>query len=239
LIKQTSPSNRCVLLVCEQAPYDVNQDWFNPLYWQNQKKIIGTSTGRHTTYFFQHNHSDFVLRHYYRGGLFGKLVKDSYWFSSLETTRAYRELELLLQLRALGLNAPNPTAARITRAGLFYQADIIIEKIPNAKDAFHSLCSAPLDESIWRNIGHCIRQFHNHQVFHSDLNIHNIMLDDQHNIWLIDFDKCEIRNNRKDDEWKQANLQRLKRSLVKEKNKHTSFCWQEQDWQWLLEGYQS
>lgn len=180
-----------------------------------------------------------MLRHYYRGGLFGKLIHDSYWYSGLENTRAYRELDLLQQLRALGLHAPIPTAARITRSGLFYRADIIIEKIPGATDAFHQLLEAPLSESVWQSIGRCIRSFHNHRVYHSDLNIHNIMIDDKGAIWLIDFDKGEIREPGKNEDWKAANLARLKRSLLKEQVKHPQFHWQEDQWQWLLQGYQS
>lgn len=204
-----------------------------------ENKVTGTSSGRNTTYFFAHNEQEFVLRHYYRGGLFGKLINDSYWYSGIENTRAYRELDLLQQLRALGLHVPIPTAARLTRSGLFYRADIIIEKIPNAIDAFHKLLAAPLSKSIWQSIGRCIRSFHNHRVYHSDLNIHNIMVDDNDSIWLIDFDKGEIREPNNNEEWKQDNLARLKRSLLKEQAKHSQFHWQEDHWLWLMQGYQS
>ncbi len=218
---------------------DVGEQWFDVSYWQRNNKISGTSTGRNTTYFFQHGNSEFVLRHYYRGGLFGKLINDSYWYSGIENTRAFRELDLLQQLRALGLHAPIPTAAKIIRSGLSYSADIIIEKIPNATDAFHLLLTAPLSQSIWQIIGQCIRAFHNHQVYHSDLNIHNIMIDTNNQAWLIDFDKGEIRDTNNSDDWKQANLDRLKRSLLKEQAKHSEFHWQEEHWQWLVQGYQA
>jgi 3-deoxy-D-manno-octulosonic acid kinase len=225
------------MLVCSTAPTDVHQEWFNPAYWQSQNRIVGTSKGRHTTYFFRHNQQDYVLRHYYRGGLFGKLVKDRYWFSTIENTRAYQELRLLEQLRQWDLKVPKPIAAKIELAQGFYRADIIIEKIPGATDAFQRLLAKPLSEDLWKRIGRSIQQLHQHSVYHSDLNIHNIMVDETDTVWIIDFDKCAIRKQQQNQEWKQKNLQRLRRSLEKEKGKNENFHWQEANWQWLLDGY--
>ncbi len=76
---------------------------------------------------------------------------------------------------------------------------------------------------------------HNAQVNHTDLNIHNILIDDQQQVWIIDFDKCYQQSG---EAWKQGNLDRLKRSFVKEVGKR-DISWQQGDWQPLLEGYQS
>jgi hypothetical protein len=53
-------------------------------------------------------------------------------------------------------------------------------------------------------------------------------------VYLIDFDKGEYRSA---GGWRKANLKRLLRSLNKLAGIHKSFSYQEQDWQYLLQGY--
>jgi 3-deoxy-D-manno-octulosonic acid kinase len=61
-------------------------------------------------------------------------------------------------------------------------------------------------------VGAEIARFHAHGVYHADLNAHNILLTDA-SVWLIDFDRGELRHPAR--AWQQANLARLKRSLLK------------------------
>lgn len=223
------------LLTTVNSPENLNSNWFQWQFWKQENAITGTSTGRNTTYFFRQHSREFVLRQYFRGGLFAKFNKDNYLFRSIERTRAYQELSLLEKLQQLGLPAPIPIAGLVQRAGAFYKARLIIEKIHDADDAFHCLLERPLSKDEWIAIGRTIRRFHNHQVYHSDLNIHNVMLDKSGKVWLIDFDKGAIRES--SSEWKAHNLTRLKRSLNKELHRHPKFCWQESDWENLLTGY--
>ena len=51
---------------------------FTGQYWKTQNAITGQATGRGTTYFFKHNKNEYVLRHYRRGGLIGKVLSDQY-----------------------------------------------------------------------------------------------------------------------------------------------------------------
>jgi len=44
---------------------------FDAEYWQNTGKVIGSATGRGTTWFVQTETVAAALRHYRRGGLFG------------------------------------------------------------------------------------------------------------------------------------------------------------------------
>ena len=74
---------------------------------------------------------------------------------------------------------------------------------------------------------------HQAQVNHTDLNIHNILLDKQGKVWLIDFDKCYVQAG---ESWKNSNLQRLLRSFNKELNKR-QIKWREADWQCLANAY--
>ncbi len=50
-----------------------------------------------------------------------------------EKTRSYAEFELLNYLNQQGINVPRPIAARAVRQLIGYKADILVEKIPQAK----------------------------------------------------------------------------------------------------------
>ncbi|MGV2990257.1 3-deoxy-D-manno-octulosonic acid kinase [Vibrio sp. E150_011] len=189
---------------------------FEPDFWQSQDKVIGSAQGRGTTWFVQTQTVEAALRHYRRGGLFGKMVKDQYWFAGWEQTRSYQEYQLLHTLIAAGVNVPRPIAARAVKVGPYYRADLLSEKIANARDLVAILQEKSLPESMYQNIGQEIRKMHDAQVNHTDLNIHNILIDEQDKVWIIDFDKCRQQSGC---DWKKSNLKRLERSFFKEKNK--------------------
>ena len=233
-IQQKTVGRSTLLLTTDLLP-EITVEMFDIAYWQAQDKVIGQASGRGTTFFFRENQHEYVLRHYRRGGLIGKLIADQYLYTGVTQTRAYREMHLLDYMCAQNLNVPKPVAARIARQGLTYCADIILQKIPQATDVFSLLLSKTLEPSIWLGIGQAIRQLHDHQIYHHDLNIHNIMLDGHDKVWIIDFDKCGIREG---ESWKNDNLQRLLRSLQKESARQARFTWTLQDWQHLLLGYQ-
>ncbi|WP_373766283.1 3-deoxy-D-manno-octulosonic acid kinase [Glaesserella sp.] len=199
-------------------------------------RLLGCAKGRGTTWFLN-TQAEFsvnsVLRHYYRGGLFGKFVKDRYWFNGNENTRAMKEFALLQQLHRWNLPVPRPIAVKITRQCCVYQADILLEKIDETQDLSQYLQTQSLTGEQYQQIGALIRQLHDHHVHHSDLNIHNILLDQQGKFWLIDFDKCRIQQG---DGWKQANLDRLLRSFHKERQR-LSIHFEVQDWKHLIAGY--
>ncbi len=213
----------------------VSKEWFDITHWQQQNAISGQSIGRAITYFFKHEKKAYVLREYHRGGLVGKLIKKSYLFKDLKSTRPYQELKVLKKLRKQGLPVPKPVAALVQVQGASYQAQIIIRLIKKAEDLYHFLQKQPLSEHQWQQVGSMLRQFHQQGLHHSDLNIHNIMLNKKGKFWLIDFDKA--RFVRPMDSVLNSNLERLLRSLRKESNKSESFHWQEKNWAHLLQGY--
>lgn len=211
------------------------QPSFTPAYWQQQQAVIGQSQGRNTAWFIRHNQHRFVLRHYYRGGLIGKLIKDKFSYRSVMHSRAMQEFALLRQLRRYQLPVPRPLAAHYQRTAWHYRSDLIIELIADSRDLAGLLGSGEsLSCEQWQQLGALIGRFHQYGVYHSDLNCHNILLDSQGEFWLIDFDKCGLRSP---GSWQQANLARLQRSLLKERTLQHQFSWQPQQWQWLLQGY--
>ena len=220
-----------------------SSEMLTPDYWQQKDAVTGTAQGRGTTWFVAYNDSDntqhnWVLRHYYRGGLIGKVIKDSYWFTGLEKTRAATEFALLQHMQTLQLPAPEPIAYRVVRHGLTYQADLLSTRIKQAQDLVDILSKGPLSDSLWRSIGATIKQFHDHNIYHHDLNAHNILVNDKEQVFLIDFDRGELRTNTTDSGWKQANMQRLQRSFLKELNKLEVFHFCDENWQALMSGYQ-
>lgn len=215
----------------------------SPSYWQQQNSVTGSAQGRGTTWFVAYNDNnniqhDWVLRHYYRGGLIGKINNDTYWFSGLESTRAAREFALLRHMKTLQLPAPEPVAYRVIQHGLCYKADLLSSRIQNAQDLVAILSKEALVADVWQRIGATIKRFHHHGIYHHDLNSHNILLDDKEQVFLIDFDRCELRTNPVNTRWKQENMARLHRSFLKELNKLAQFYFTEENWQVLMQAYQ-
>lgn len=205
----------------------------NAPYWYLCNKVTGSAKGRGTTWFVQLDGLQGALRHYRRGGLFSKLVNDQYLFKTWQQTRSYQEFKLLTELRAASVNVPRPIAARAVRNGLTYRADLLSEKIPDACDLVAILQRQSLSDSVYSNIGQQIKTMHQAGVNHTDLNIHNILLDKVGKVWIIDFDKCHFESG---ENWKQQNLDRLKRSFIKEQSKR-NIKWTEAEWEALLDGY--
>lgn len=232
---------------CLYDSHEINAfdpNMLDPAYWQRENAITGSAQGRGTTWFVKHinktskQEKQWVLRHYYRGGLIGKIVNDSYWFTSQENTRAVREFTLLGDMQKLALPAPKPIACRVIRHGLFYRADLLSSRIEGAQDLVALLSEQVLSAALWKKIGVTIKHFHDNDIYHHDLNAHNILIDNNENVFLIDFDRGEIRENNQAS-WQQANMARLQRSFLKELNKLPKFNWQHDNWQLLLEGYLS
>ena len=46
----------------------------------------------------------------------------------------------------------------------------------------------------WIAIGRCIRRFHDLGVCHADLNAHNMLLNEDAKVYMIDFDQCQLRH---------------------------------------------
>ena len=235
--KKVYENNNLFCLYDDNEIENFSQDLLDSDYWQSNNQVVGTAQGRGTTWFIEVDNKQWVLKHYYRGGLIGKFNKDSYLFSNYGNTRATKEFELLNQLRDLNLPAPKPIACRVIKSGLFYKADILTERVCNAQDLISLLIKQSVNANLWHNIGKTIKAFHDHDVYHHDLNIHNILIDDQNKVWLIDFDQGEVRADSTN--WKEENMSRLLRSFNKEKNKLEALHWQANEWDLLLTGYTS
>jgi 3-deoxy-D-manno-octulosonic acid kinase len=211
-------------------------DWLDSDYWQDKATIEPAGLGRGSAWFISTSQESYVLRHYRRGGLVAHFSTDRYLWTGIKNTRAWREWNLLAQLYSYRLPAPVPVAARVIRSGLFYTADILTIKLNDTMSLSAYLKQDKLSDAGWKEIGKTIRSFHLHQIYHADLNAHNILLDKSGSVSLIDFDKgCVKAGNR----WYTGNLNRLHRSLVKLGKESAEFHFNEANWQQLFTGYQA
>ncbi len=210
--------------------------FFAPEQWAEREQLLGSAPGRGTTVFVQQGERVFALRHYCRGGMVAKLSRDRYIWLGLDRSRPWREWTLLLELFRRGLPVPRPVAVRLTRYRLSYTADIVTEAI-DARPLAEWLCERRLSVAQLENIGSWLRRFHLEGLFHADLNARNILLDEAGKVYLIDFDRSELR--RGDEGWRSANMERLKRSLDKFRRIEKNFAFDDEDWKAVLRGYKT
>mgnify|MGYP001818029866 FL=1 len=209
-------------------------------YHTNQQSRQNLSSregiGRAQVVYFSHHDKPMVLKHYYRGGLVASFLKDQYLGFDVENTRSFKEWRLLKQLREFDLPVPEAVAARAVKGPAYFRADLITEEIEDARTLADILSAESLPAVSWQQVGACIKRFHARDVYHADLNARNILLTAAGKIYLIDFDNSYIRSG--SESWKDANLTRLHRSLMKFKKNKPGFNFEEGDWSSLLEGYQ-
>ena len=211
---------------------DPSNALFEEHFWQSKQALESQPGGRGGVAFLRNGERMWVLRHYRRGGLLARLGGDRYLWLGADRTRAFREWRLLARLAQLQLPVPKPVAARYSRRLLIYRADLITERLPSTQP-LSMLLHAPTPQSLWQDIGRCIAGFHRHGVHHADLNAHNIMIDAQQRVYLLDFDRGRIRAR---GAWETTVLARLQRSLSKLRHIADAH-YAPSHWQALMQGY--
>jgi len=206
--------------------------WFLASSWGDAAKSV-TSGGRGGAWFLESIHGPMVLRYYSRGGMVAHLSQQTYIYTGMEKTRPVAELTVTRELFQAGLPVPEPIAAAIWRKGPFYKAALLIRRLSETV-AMGAIINT-MSLTRWRDIGSTIRRFHDYGVDHADLNCFNILLSDTA-VFLIDFDRGKIRNpSDGSQQWRERNLARLKRSLIKLSDSDGNTL--SQGWEALMEGY--
>lgn len=186
---------------------------FRADYWGEASSDHGSGLGRGGTRFLSGAFGDVVLKRYLRGGQMARWNRDLYLYLGTGHSRPFREFRLLAWMYQQQLPVPAPIAALVERHGLLYRGALITAMLPETPSLAESLQTDNVDSVVWRSVGRCIRRFHDAGVMHADLNVNNILVDGSRQVYLVDFDKSYRRKS--GDHWKQANLYRLKRSLIK------------------------
>ena len=213
MTSQVTKINQSIILYDDRLMNEIDENIFETDFWKMDKEAQPQSMGRGTVYFVKIQSQPCVLRHYNRGGLVAKLTLDKYLWMGEHNTRSFKEWRLLNDMVKKRLPVPAPVAARYVRNGIYYKADIITREIPDIESLSDKLLGNSMTEQLWENIGECIAKFHNHGVFHMDLNVENIQIDQNNQVFLLDFDKGKVSEplGRLSD----LNLMRLRRSIAK------------------------
>jgi 3-deoxy-D-manno-octulosonic acid kinase len=209
--------------------------WFDPKWWSRRGEVHPSAEGRGGALFIDADGRRLVLRHYRRGGWIAKLSNDRYLWRAASLTRSFIEWHLLYMMQRAGLPVPKPVAAGYRRTGRYsYSADLLTEQIPEVSSLATRLAAGSVPLSNWIAIGRCLRRFHRDGVCHADLNAHNVLLNDAHQVWLVDFDRGSLR---RPGFWCDGNLVRLRRSIEKISDALPGDRFSEADWAALLSGY--
>lgn len=189
----------------------VEAEWFSPAWWGDRARPVAGS-GRGGAWFVESPVGPLVLRHYLRGGWAANFSRDGYVWHGAARARSFAEFRLARLLHARGLPVPRSVAACYWRRGASYRAAILIERLLGVHSLAERAAVAGHD-APWEETGRLIARFHRAGLDHADLNAHNILFDATGQGWLIDFDKGRLRIP--ETGWREGNLARLKRSLIK------------------------
>jgi 3-deoxy-D-manno-octulosonic acid kinase len=214
---------------------DFDAAWFDRVAWEAGGARRHTSTGRAPVLICEMAGQSWVLRHYSRGGLVARFVEDHYVWRGLEATRAWRELDILLRMQEWGLPVPQPVAALVSRSGLVYRADIITVFIPHTQALSALLRNDSVPDSLWRRIGEVLGAFHARGIDHPDITAHNILVDTDERVSLVDFDNALIR---RPGNWRMRGIARFQRSLRKVALE-TGGAFSPGEWTAVIDGYES
>jgi 3-deoxy-D-manno-octulosonic acid kinase len=222
--------------VLGNARQEPAESLFDPKHWSARGELAAVAGGRGSAWFIGNAENPWVLRHYRRGGFIARLSADQYWWLGEKRVRAFAEWRLLSYLKKRGLRVPQPVAAWYRHAGLTYRCDLITERIINAQSLSAALTVGEIAPAGWRAIGLAIARLHEQGADHADLNAHNILLDNNFNISIIDFDRGQLRAP---GTWSSRNMARLHRSLVKISASLPPGRFVPESWNQLLAGYQA
>jgi 3-deoxy-D-manno-octulosonic acid kinase len=232
--KRVERIGESVIVYDDELASQITEAWFEPSHWTDVS--AAPDGGRGQTLFVKCNQQDWVIRHYYRGGMARRILVDEYIWLGAKSTRSFREWALLEHMISMDLPVPHPVAGRFVRRGIIYTADLITVRIPDVKSFARRLVDRELSTDAWRSAGELVRQFHQAGIYHADLNAHNIQVNKNDEMFLLDFDRGSIRSA--PGAWSERNLKRLKRSLGKISNQH-DVQFSAQEWNWLLAGYRA
>ena len=195
--------------------------WFSPAAWNGDARPVGHG-GRGGAWFIDakdgHPVRRAVLRQYLRGGLVAAFNRETHLWRGIGRVRSFDEFRLTRELHGRGLPVPQPLAAYYLRNGLGYRAAILLDRIEGVR-SLGDRAGVAGEGAPWEEAGRLVARFHRSGLDHADLNAHNLLFDTTGQGWMIDFDRCKLRIPATG--WREANLARLRRSLIKLRGERT------------------
>lgn len=144
------------------------------------------------------NGENMVVRDYWHGGLFGKILKDFFW----QKLRPLNELSICETAIERGINTIKIIAIVKNRiVGPLYKCKLISKEITNAIDLMELLLhleenfTLPQKRQIILKVARAVRKMHDAGIYHGDLHLKNILIEskdnNKFNVFIIDLDKSE------------------------------------------------
>ena len=192
---------------------------FNIDYITKKGLIKSTIDGRGKTFVLNYNNEAYVLKHYIRGGIVSKLSYDKYILNSLASTRSLKEYNFLNIMHKKKLPVPKPAALQVKMGRFTYQADLITCNIENQGTLYKFVKENRMTQALWNSLSITLDKFFQENVYHSDLNAKNIIIN-ENKFFLLDFDNSYFFYNKK---MFTKSINRLERSLKKIKNYNNEF----------------
>ena len=206
--------------------------WFDPRAWGERAQAVGAG-GRGGAWYIDASHGPCVLRQYLRGGMVAKFNRDRHLWRGVDQVRSFAEFRLMRDLIKQDLPLPRPIAASYVRDGLTYRAWILMERLVDTR-SLADLAAIDGRSAPWAEAGRLVARFHRAGLDHADLNAHNLLFDADGRGWMIDFDRSTLRIPATG--WREGNLSRLRRSLLKLRG-HRGATEVEEDFDRLRKGY--
>lgn len=200
----------------QARPQSADPVWFDPAWWGERADPVG-SGGRGGAWFVEGTSAEggfgpAVLRHYLRGGFAARFSRERHLWRGVGEIRSFDEFRLLRELLRRRLPVPRPIAAIYWREGLFYRAAILLVRLQGVQ-SLADRAVADGSAAPWKEAGQMIARIHRAGLDHADLNAHNLLFEASGRGWVIDVDRSQLRIPATP--WREANLARLQRSLLK------------------------
>ncbi len=155
-----------------------------------------------------------VVKNYTRGGVIRNFNRNTYL--KFSKYRCQSEYELLLFLDRLGIRVPKPIAFAY-RGKFFYHAWLVTREIQNACTLVELSRQNPNSASIvMQDLARQLGILVENQIHHVDLHPGNILVDNENNLFIIDFDKARTtpQNRHK---LQEKYIRRWQRAVLKHK----------------------
>jgi 3-deoxy-D-manno-octulosonic acid kinase len=233
---ENTKSTRCTILHDETSIHKLESDHFDVSYWQDKPGFSRIDGGRGGSVKILIDGQVAMLRQYLRGGLIARFLTDQYLWLGKRKTRPWQEWSILKLAIEAALPVPQPLGFCVIRTGFYYRATLMTDFFEGTETLAESLFHKSLPQGSWFRLGRLLKQFQVKGFRHADLNANNILIDNQGQFFLIDFDQALMMKVLGDWQWKP--LYRLQRSLDKI-NRTSPLHYGDDDWQALMDGYQA
>ncbi|MCX7857831.1 MAG: AarF/UbiB family protein [Deltaproteobacteria bacterium] len=148
--------------------------------------------GRGRIKFISHEGQNLVVRQYLHGGLLRGITGDRY----ISSKRVINEISVLLYLKTKGFPCPEPYCALIKNGFGSKRLFLITKKIDNAVP-FSQILKETKGNRRARQIlalACLVTRLFKLGVIHADLHLSNVLVANNNELFIVDFDRAKIKN---------------------------------------------